>query len=92
MILGRFIPGVGPWIASALMNLLAAGLSRKDEYEADAFARDAMGSYKPLSEALRELHKENLSNLTPHPIYSNFHYSHPTLLEREEALRQPSTN
>lgn len=38
MILGRFIPGVGPWIANALTSLLAAGLSRKDEFEADAYA------------------------------------------------------
>jgi putative metalloprotease len=38
MILGRFIPGVGPWIAGALTSLLAAGLSRKDEFEADAYA------------------------------------------------------
>jgi putative metalloprotease len=38
MILGRFIPGVGPWIAGMLTNLLAAGLSRKDEFEADAYA------------------------------------------------------
>ena len=38
MILNRFIPGVGPWIAGMLMNLLAAGLSRKDEFEADAYA------------------------------------------------------
>ncbi|WP_375254662.1 M48 family metallopeptidase [Yoonia sp.] len=38
MILGRFIPGVGPWIANALMSLLAARLSRSDEFEADAYA------------------------------------------------------
>ena len=38
MILGRFIPGVGPWIAGMLTSLLAAGLSRKDEFEADAYA------------------------------------------------------
>ena len=38
MILGRFIPFVGPWIAGALTSLLAAGLSRKDEFEADAYA------------------------------------------------------
>ncbi|MEJ8560822.1 M48 family metallopeptidase [Yoonia sp. GPGPB17] len=38
MILGRFIPGVGPWIASGLMSLLAARLSRSDEFEADAYA------------------------------------------------------
>lgn len=38
MILGRFIPGVGPWIANGLMTLLAARLSRSDEFEADAYA------------------------------------------------------
>ncbi|HBR67197.1 MAG TPA: peptidase M48 [Opitutae bacterium] len=60
--------------------------SRKHEYEADAFARDAMDSSEPLIRALRKLHRENLSNLTPHPIYSRFYYSHPTLLERESSL------
>lgn len=69
------------------LSPLTSRLSRKHEYEADAFARDAMGSDKPLSQALRKLHKENLSNLTPHPLYSNFHYSHPTLVEREASLR-----
>lgn len=38
MVIGRFVPGVGPWIAGFLTNLLAAKLSRKDEYEADAYA------------------------------------------------------
>ena len=38
MVLSRFIPGVGVWIANALASLLAARLSRKDEYEADAYA------------------------------------------------------
>jgi putative metalloprotease len=38
MILGRFVPFIGPWIASALMSLLAARLSRSDEFEADAYA------------------------------------------------------
>ncbi|MEN8791219.1 MAG: M48 family metallopeptidase [Lentimonas sp.] len=65
---------------------LTSRLSRKHEYEADAFARDAMGSAAPLSRALRKLHKENLSNLTPHPAYSSFYYSHPTLLEREGSM------
>ena len=39
MILGRFLPGIGVYIANALTSLLAARLSRKDEYEADAYAR-----------------------------------------------------
>jgi putative metalloprotease len=38
LVLGRLIPGLGAWIAQGLMSLLAAGLSRRDEYEADAYA------------------------------------------------------
>jgi len=61
--------------------------SRRFEYEADAFARTAMGETQPLVQALRKLTEKNLSNLTPHPLYSGFYYSHPTLLERERALQ-----
>ena len=64
--------------------------SRRHEYEADAFARAALGEAAPLVGALRKLHEKNLSNLTPHPAFSFFHYSHPTLLEREAALRAPA--
>lgn len=60
--------------------------SRRHEYEADAFAKEAVGEAKPLIGALRKLNEKNLSNLTPHPVYSGFYYSHPTLLERERAL------
>jgi len=63
--------------------------SRRHEYEADAFARAALNDARPMINALRKLHEKNLSNLTPHPTYSFFHYSHPTLLEREAALRAP---
>lgn len=38
MVLGRFLPGIGIYIANALTSLLAARLSRQDEYEADAYA------------------------------------------------------
>ena len=37
-VLGRFLPGIGPWIAGMVASLLAARLSRQDEYEADAYA------------------------------------------------------
>jgi STE24 endopeptidase len=60
--------------------------SRRHEYEADAFAREVIGNAQPLIGALRKLNEKNLSNLTPHPAYSSFYYSHPTLLERERAL------
>ena len=65
-----------------LMNLF----SRKHEYEADAFAREAVGGPGPLLGALRKLAQKNLSNLTPHRWFSAFYYSHPTLVEREAAL------
>jgi STE24 endopeptidase len=65
-------------------------LSRKHEYEADAFARNAMGSPSPIVGALRKLAQKNLSNLTPHAVYSSFYYSHPTIIERERALGRPA--
>ncbi len=46
-----------------------------------------MGEINSLSGALRKLNEKNLSNLTPHPAYSGFYYSHPTLMERERALK-----
>jgi len=61
--------------------------SRKYEYEADAFAAGVMNEPQSLIGALRKLNEKNLSNLTPHPLYSGFYYSHPTLVEREAALR-----
>ncbi|SDB25711.1 STE24 endopeptidase [Desulfonatronum thiosulfatophilum] len=70
------------WL-SPLMNRL----SRTHEYQADRFARDHVGGPRPMISSLRKLSEKNLSNLTPHPLYSAFHYSHPTLLEREAALK-----
>ncbi|MES2692526.1 MAG: M48 family metallopeptidase [Verrucomicrobiota bacterium] len=65
-------------------------LSRKYEYEADAFARDAMGGPTSMIGALRKLAQKNLTNLTPHRWFSGFYYSHPTLVEREAALVKAS--
>ncbi len=60
--------------------------SRKQEYEADRFAVQGVGSAAGLKSALLRLSRDNLSNLSPHPWYSFFHYSHPTLAERIAAL------
>ena len=68
-------------------TFLGNRLSRKNEYEADAFAKRAMNSAAPIIGALRKLSQKNLSNLTPHPLYSAVYYSHPTLVERERALQ-----
>ncbi len=61
-------------------------VSRKHEFEADAFAREAMGGPAPLVAALRKLASKSLVNLTPHPLFSAVYYSHPALVEREGAL------
>lgn len=82
LLFSQFAPLVMFWIAP-----LANHFSRKFEYEADAFAREASGTPDTLISALRKLHEKNLGNLTPHPLYSAFFHSHPTLLERERALR-----
>ncbi|HPR61169.1 MAG TPA: M48 family metallopeptidase [Prolixibacteraceae bacterium] len=60
-----------------LMNII----SRRNEYQADNFAK-SYGFEKQLISALKKLTSNNLSNLTPHPLYVFFHYSHPTLLQR----------
>ncbi len=67
---------------------LTAILSRKYEYQADKFAIDAVHSASGLKNALIKLSRKNLSNITPHPIYSFYHYSHPTLFERIKAMEK----
>ena len=69
-------------ISSLIINLF----SRKFEYEADKYA-DKSFDGKYLIQALKVLTKDSLSNLTPHPKYVWWHYSHPTLLERINQLR-----
>ncbi len=66
---------------SMLLSLLTNYISRKNEYAADGFAA-ANYSAEALGQALIKLSKNNLSNLTPHPAYVFFYYSHPTLLQR----------
>lgn len=68
-------------ITGLAMNIL----SRKNEYEADAFAAQYWDK-EELASALKKLSVNNLSNLMPHPVYVFFHYSHPTLLQRLKAL------
>ncbi len=70
-------------LTGILMNLL----SRKNEYEADAYAKEYYNG-EDLINALKQLSIKNLSNLNPHPSYVWFHYSHPTLLQRMKAIYQ----
>ena len=70
---------------SVLIGLMMNMLSRKNEFQADHFAA-CFGMGNALISALKKLTVTNLSNLTPHPLYVFFHYSHPTLLQRMRNL------
>lgn len=65
-----------------------AGLSRRHEFEADAYAV-AQTNGADLSTALLKLYEDNASTLTPDPVYVKFYYSHPPATER--LARMPSS-
>ena len=85
---GLFLVGVlwGP--LSFFLSPIGMAVSRRFEREADVYSQRALQTAKPLSDALKKMARENLSNLTPHPLYVCFNYSHPPLLERVEFLDQ----
>jgi STE24 endopeptidase len=70
-------------VTGLLMNIF----SRKNEYEADAYARQTYNA-EPLISALKKLSVNHLSNLLPHPAYVFVYYSHPTLLQRMAHLQR----
>ncbi|MHA7130909.1 M48 family metallopeptidase [Algoriphagus namhaensis] len=72
---------------SMLIGIGMNWLSRKNEFEADAFAKETFAG-QPLAEALKTLSIKSLSNLNPHPWYVFVNYSHPPLLERLEKLEK----
>lgn len=77
-------------LMSPVNDVLSIGshwLSRKHEFEADAYAAQVTGNPEAMAEALRKLSKDNLSNLTPHPFYVFLNYTHPPVPERIEALK-----
>ena len=70
---------------SILSGILMNYISRKNEFEADAYAKETFNG-DDLSLALKKLSVDSLSNIYPHPLYVFFHYSHPPLIERLRAL------
>lgn len=64
--------------------------SRKDEYQADAFAKKIMGTGEPLITSLIKLNTENLGKVITAPLFSLWFDSHPTLAERVKALEKTS--
>ena len=63
------------------LSPLLASLSRRDEYQADAYAVQQTAA-KPLATALLKLYEDNASTLTPDPVYVKFYYSHPPASSR----------
>ncbi|MFO7604231.1 MAG: M48 family metalloprotease, partial [Gammaproteobacteria bacterium] len=63
-------------IAAVVIHPLFSWVSRKHEFEADAYAAEQTNA-ADLIQALVKLYKENASTLTPDPLYSAFHDSHP---------------
>ena len=99
----EFSYAMGAEVSSFYMSLMVFGLlftpiefvlgfvmnffSRKNEYQADAFAA-SFGLAEQLKSGLIKLSVNSLSNLTPHPSYVKVYYSHPTLLQRIEVLNK----
>jgi STE24 endopeptidase len=70
---------------SGITGLLMSIYSRKNEFEADAYAKQTFNGLS-LANALKKLSVDSLDNLYPHPVYVFFCYSHPPLLKRLKAL------
>jgi STE24 endopeptidase len=70
-----------------VLSLAMQAFSRRNEYEADAWARETTGGAERLVSALKRLSADGLANLTPHPLYVALHHTHPPLVERVRALR-----
>ena len=73
---------------AVVLAMAGNALSRRFEYQADAFAARTTGRPEAMVSALKKLGAHSLTNLTPHPAFVAVHYSHPPLLRRIRALRE----
>lgn len=71
-----------------LLGIVMQIMSRKNEFEADAYAVETYGNPAAMIDSLKKLSVNNLSNLTPHPLHVFLNYSHPPVMERIEAIRK----
>ncbi len=86
---GLFLIGTFVSLIGYFAQPLESAVSRKFEREADDFVLELMKTAEPMRSALKRLAADNLANLTPHPLYAWFYYSHPPLVERIERLTYP---
>lgn len=71
-----------------VISIFSKMLSRKREYEADAYAVETHRKPESMISALKKLTVDNLSNLTPHPLKVFLSYAHPPVLERIRVIRR----
>ena len=72
---------------SLVTSICTTALSRKNEFEADAYALETTEKPEPLVSMLKGLAASNLSHLTPHPMMVFLSYSHPPVSDRIAAVR-----
>ncbi len=83
---GLFLIGTFISLLGFFAEPLESAMSRKFEREADDFALQLIGTGEAMTTALKRLASDNLANLSPHPVYAWFYYSHPPLVERISRL------
>lgn len=83
MLIAEILKGFSP-----IINLVSNTFSRRNEFQADEFAKELCGTEKNLITALIKLNRENLNDFTPPKLYCIFNYSHPPLLERIKTLKK----
>ncbi len=73
---------------SLVLSILSGILSRHNEFAADRFAVEQTQLPGAMTDALKKLSADNLSNLTPHPFFVFLNYSHPPVLQRIAAIEK----
>ena len=73
---------------SVVLGIFTNAVSRRCEYQADAYAAQTTGQPEALIAALKKLNVDNYGHLTPHPFVVALSYSHPPVLERIRAIRR----
>ena len=84
---GLFLLGTCVGLIGYFVQPLESAISRRFEREADDFSLKLMKVAEPMRRALKRLATDNLSNVSPHPVYAWFYYSHPPLAERIMRLK-----
>jgi STE24 endopeptidase len=84
---GLFMVGLLLSPLGLILSPIANWFSRRNEYEADAYALSLYNHPMALEDGLVKLSEKNLSNLFPHPLVVVFSYSHPPLFARVTAIR-----